>query len=268
MGQYFKFMNLDKKEKCQKNWHSIKLMEHSYVGNYYCNDTLRLLSKEWAGDRIIHAGDYAMGDDETNTEKIIDSLSKEFNIEDNTFYNYCESFKEVEHKEKDKIRYVYNLDKKEYVDLYKQPFQWVNCYNGDVYFTKVNSFALLIACGNDNNGGDYRGVNKELVGSWAGDHFISSIEKINEYDDFKENDNIFIENQKYEDFKVFNEEKLLKVDKEVWDDCINQYSKYIEKDTKLHFDSESLLDIEKNIFKEEFEKLKETIKNRDDGFVM
>ena len=61
---------------------------------------------------------------------------------------------------------------------------------------------------------------------------------------------------------------MLKVDKEVWDDCINQYSKYIEKDTKLHFDSESLLDIEKNIFKEEFEKLKETIKNRDDSFVM
>lgn len=32
------------------------------------------------------------------------------------------------------------------------------------------------------------------------------LKKIKEYDDFKENDSIFIENQKYEDFKEFNEE--------------------------------------------------------------
>lgn len=31
MGQYYKFMNIDKKQNCQRNWHGVKLMEHSYV---------------------------------------------------------------------------------------------------------------------------------------------------------------------------------------------------------------------------------------------
>ena len=39
MGQYYKFVNIDKKEICDRNRHGYKLMEHSYVSNDYCNDT-------------------------------------------------------------------------------------------------------------------------------------------------------------------------------------------------------------------------------------
>ena len=59
MGQYYRFVNVDKKEISDRNRHGYKLMEHSYVANNYCNDTLRLLSNEWKGDRVIHVGDYA-----------------------------------------------------------------------------------------------------------------------------------------------------------------------------------------------------------------
>ena len=33
MGQYYKFVNIDKKEICDRNRHGYKLMEHSYVSN-------------------------------------------------------------------------------------------------------------------------------------------------------------------------------------------------------------------------------------------
>ena len=43
-------------------------MEHSYLGNDYCDDILKLLSNEWKGDRVLHVGDYAQPDDETTTQ--------------------------------------------------------------------------------------------------------------------------------------------------------------------------------------------------------
>ena len=80
MGQYYKFVNIDKKQVCQRNWHNIKLTEHSYVGNNYCTDILSLLSKEWKGDRIIHVGDYAEPNDGTTTQKVIEKLYRENNV--------------------------------------------------------------------------------------------------------------------------------------------------------------------------------------------
>ena len=77
MGQYYKFVNIDKKEICDRNRQGYKLMEHSYVNNDYCNDILRLLSNEWKGDRVIHVGDYAESTDSSNTANIIEKLSKE-----------------------------------------------------------------------------------------------------------------------------------------------------------------------------------------------
>ena len=44
MGQYYKFINLDKKEKSDRNMYPLKLTEHSYVGNDYCNDIFRIIA--------------------------------------------------------------------------------------------------------------------------------------------------------------------------------------------------------------------------------
>lgn len=193
MGQYYRFINLDKQEKCDRNMYPLKLTEHSYVGNDYCNDILTLLKDKWEGDRIIHVGDYATGSDNTTTSHLISQLEKEFNpIE--SFFNYGEYFNNIEpDKVNKKIRYVYNLDKKEFVDLYHQPIENIWYGEGEAGFAKFNSFALLTACGNGQGGGDYHGANEEYIGSWVGDHFVSSEKKLDKYKDYKENKLVFYE---------------------------------------------------------------------------
>ena len=148
MGQYYKFINLDKKEKCDREQYPLKLTEHSYVGNQYCNDILTLLSNEWKGDRVIHVGDYATEKDSTFTSNIIGTLKREFKQKE-TFYSYGITFKDVEpNKVKKSIRYVYNLDKKQFIDLYHQPIIDIWYWDNNVSLGKFNSFALLTACGN------------------------------------------------------------------------------------------------------------------------
>lgn len=145
MGQYYKFVNIDKKEICDRNRQGYKLMEHSYVNNDYCNDILRLLSDEWKGDRVIHVGDYAESTDSSNTANIIEKLSKELGI-NHTIYSYAEGFKNVVSKNNNNIRYVYNLDKKEYVDLFKQPIQnfWIDKNTKKIGSCKITSLATMI----------------------------------------------------------------------------------------------------------------------------
>ena len=186
MGQYYKFVNIDKKEICDRNRHGYKLMEHSYVNNDYCNDILSLLSNEWKGDRVIHVGDYAESTDSSNTANIIENLSNELGI-NHTIYSYAEGFKKVVSKNNNNIRYVYNLDKKEYVDLFKQPIQnfWIDKDEKKIGSCKINSFALLVGCGNEQGGGDYYFQNKKFVGSWAGDRFISSPVPLDEYKNYR-----------------------------------------------------------------------------------
>ena len=206
MGQYYKFINLDKKEKCDRNRFPLKLTEHSYVGNDYCNDILTLLSNEWKGDRVIHVGDYASYNDPSITSHLISKLNREFNQTD-SFYFYSDTFEDIEpNKVNNKIRYVYNLDKKEYIDLYHQPI--ITIWYDDVKagFAKFNSFALLTACGNGQGGGDFSGCNELEIGSWAGDHFVSSERQLEEYRDFKENKCVFYEiyiNNKNEEIRPY-----------------------------------------------------------------
>ena len=52
--QFFRFVNVDKKEKCERNFYPLMLTDYSYIGDEYCNDILSLLSDEWQGDRVLH----------------------------------------------------------------------------------------------------------------------------------------------------------------------------------------------------------------------
>ena len=245
MGQYYKFMNIDKKQVCERNRHGWKLMEHSYLGNDYCDDILKLLSNEWKGDRVLHVGDYAQPDDETTTQNKVKDVMKELNVaSEDTLYNYCDTFEEVKSKSKKDIRYVYNLDKKEYVDLFKQPIEW--CYHDDKYLgtVKINSFALLIGCGNGQGGGDYRSTNDNLVGYWAGDRFVSSTEPIKEYSDYHLRNEIFYEEKDYEGLSYYDEEEILKHEKDVFNKYLDQYNQYGHDISKLSFDSFGLTEKE------------------------
>ena len=252
MGQYYKFMNVDKKQICQRNWHNIKLMEHSYLGNNYCDDILRLLSNEWKGDRVIHVGYYAEPTDETTTQNLVAAIMKELNIKDNTLYHFCDSFDEVRSKSKQDIRYVYNLDKKEYIDLFRQPIQW--CYHDDKYLgtVKINSFALLIGCGNGLGGGDYHGPNEHLVGFWAGDRFISSSEPLKEYEDFKIRDDIYTEIKEYDELTSYDEENIIEHEINVLNKELEEYKKWDVDINNLEFDSYGLLDKEQKVLESIF----------------
>ena len=249
MGQYYKFVNIDKKQVCEKNRHGWKLMEHSYLGNEYCSDILRLLSDEWKGDRIVHVGDYAQFDDGTSTQNIIKNISDELNIQpDNTLYNYCEAFDNVNPKSKKDIRYVYNIDKKEYVDLFQQPIQSCYCNKDKIGPMKINSFALLIGCGNGQGGGDYWGVNKEYVGHWAGDRFVSSTVPLKEYNNFILRDEIYNETKEYNDLKHYDEESIIDDEINIFNNELELYNKYKYDLSKVNLDSFGLLDNEKKVF--------------------
>lgn len=257
MGQYYKFLNLDKKQKCERNSGFIKLMEHSYVGNKYCNDILSLLANEWKGDRVIHVGDYAEGDDGTTTSKFIANIEKENNLEKNySVYEFGNSFEEVcPKKVNENIRYVYNLDKKEYVDLFEQPIRDFNYYENKIYFSKINSFALLVGCGNGQGGGDYRGINNQYVGLWAGDKLVSSDTFLKEYSKFKKINYIFNENKnikkrKYKEKRILLDEckQLIDVLETIPKDSINF--------EKLKINDIGLTDLEKECLNNIFYKYK------------
>lgn len=264
MGQYYKFMNVDKKQICEKNRHGWKLMEHSYLGNDYCDDILRLLSNEWKGDRVIQVGDYAEPNDETTTQNTIEKILKELEVPEGvSLYDYGDSFENINSKARKDIRYVYNLDKKEYVDLFKQPIQW--CYHDDKSLgaVKINSFALLIGCGNGLGGGDYHGVNEELVGYWAGDKFVSSSEPIKEYDNFTLRDDIYTE-MDYGDLESYYEEEILETEKDIFKSELEKYKKYDHDISKLSFDSYGLLEEEQKVLESIFTNNKDKKKEKEE----
>lgn len=261
MGQYYKFMNIDKKQRCDRNQHMLKLLEHSYIENEYCMDVLSLLNNEWKGDRILHVGDYAEGTDGTTTCKIIGQIEKDYNLE-KSVYSWQDDFYDVKpNNMNDKIRYVYNLDKKEYINLLKQPIQWIWLEKNKIHFSKINSFALLIGCGNEQGGGDYRLVNRLQVGSWAGDHFVSSDSILKEYEDFKENNYIFNEEldisrnrRKYDER---NEKVILAYEEQEFLKFLNRIKGYKEYDVnKLQLQSYFLTDKEQECLSKCFDKYK------------
>lgn len=275
LGQYYKFINMDKKEVCDRNRGGYKLMEHSYLNNDYCDNILTLLSNKWKGDRIIHMGDYADENDGTLTSHLIAKLKREFKP-DTSFYNYSYNFEDIEPKKvSNKIRYVYNLDKMEYIDLYHQPIIGTWYYDGKASFSKINSFALLTACGNGQGGGDYCGVSKNNVGAWAGDHFVSSEKLLEEYKHFKENKISFFEdgiNYTNNDEEVATYEDYDKENIKIGVDCINELierlKKYDSNFKKIKLDIKCLTEEEKEeLYSRNLEEIK-YIKNKNDDLVL
>lgn len=247
MGQYYRFINIDKKQKCDRNQGMLKLMEHSYLDDEYCDDILSLISNEWKGDRILHVGDYAEGGDGTTTSELIHRIEKENNLNKNV-YDWGEKFKEIEPRNVDsKIRYIYNLNRKEYIDLEKQPIQRCFYENDKIYFSKFNIFALLIACGNEQGGGDYFGINRRKIGLWAGDRFVSSASLLKEYSNFKEQKYIFNEclqlNNRIKNINEKSERQILNAEGIVLKKFLNWYKDYCKMDfSKIKIDKGRLTD--------------------------
>jgi len=140
----------------------MKLMEHSYLKNKFVNTFESLLAPNgiFYKSRVVWAGDYA--DNEVGQEQNLYNLAYDQHIKD--FTMKCQTLT------LDKFQYIINHTKKQYV----------NKDNNNKY----HPLPLLVAEGNGRGGGDYHGINQDIIGSWSRD-VISVENKIpDDYDEF------------------------------------------------------------------------------------
>ena len=197
MGQYYYIINADRKEYLNPFDYNngLKLMEWSYDKNYLVLALENLMSGAWMGDRVYVVGDYAdLSDVSECWAKTLESLLEEFGTEDLYGYVYEHFLRVLPEKklrsrpysssvderpvsdttasvEDNGFRYLYNHKARQVIDLEKCPIEWgwwdAEERRGSV--ARVSPLSLLLTMGNGRGGGDYRGVNAELLGSWCAD---------------------------------------------------------------------------------------------------
>jgi len=175
MGQYYKPINLDKKQYVYSHdfGSGLKLMEHSWIGNQFVGVVEALIAKggDWHGDRIVWAGDYA--DSETGAKEMTytDSRSGEVkSFEPNLFDLIDDDVNpemRVKPAKRKSHRYVINLDTLEYVDTKKIPLSDVYTDDkGKEWPYVIHPLPILTCEGNGRGGGDLH-KESDLVGKWA-----------------------------------------------------------------------------------------------------
>jgi len=164
MGQYYKAIILGEAKLSKQEiirifmeaWNynnGAKLTEHSYLLNSFVNAFEFLLTPEgmFYKSRVVWAGDYADNEEglEANLYQLTDGQTEK---------HHLGNIKNTED-----YRYIINHTKKQYVDKQRN---------------KTDDFhplPLLTAEGNGRGGGDYRGIDENLIGIWARD--VISVEK-------------------------------------------------------------------------------------------
>lgn len=196
MGQYYRGVVLGKTTKrvkriivkqaycCYAHGNGAKLMEHSYVGNWYVKAYEQALGGKFYGYPFVWVGDYA--DEMFNTDVytkahefiddvtkrkakkkgyylngfVFEKLYKNGDIEKADESDFVEKVITKDNADKvDTFKYIINLDKKEAVAMpeFKED-EWT-----------IHPLPLLCASGNGRGGGDYHGINENKVGIWAYD---------------------------------------------------------------------------------------------------
>lgn len=126
-----------------------KLTEHSYIGNNFVEAVEYLISPlgMFYRSRLVWSGDYA---------------DNEEGLDENLYFisDY--------HTNKDKMSFPspYNMSSYRYIVNHTQE-KYVNKNNTSN--STIHPLPLLTAEGNGRGGGDYRGENLHLVGTWARD---------------------------------------------------------------------------------------------------
>ena len=195
IGQYYSPINIDKKQYLNSHdfGSGLKLMEHSWIGNFFVDAIVRLLipGGAWHMNKIVWAGDYA--DNEVNRKK----EDKGYNLSglcyDPKYYDRKQlMLKELKGYAKEQGRKLY-IQEKQLIDKI-QPEKSAKAlagYNFIVNHTKkefidtrkgvksthgwkMHPLPIMTCEGNGRGGGDYHGDSK-LVGSWARN--VISVEK-------------------------------------------------------------------------------------------
>ena len=172
MGQYYKVVNIDKKEYMYSDG-GIKLMEWSYNRNPLVLNIMKKLANEWKGDRVFVVGDYALsGDriDRDNNEKdydydLLEKIEKELDIYDRedggypiTIYHFADkNYQEIklENIKDEEYKYIYNHKRKEFINLDHCPLAWLYKEKNNYVQVKIAPISLLLALGNGMGGGVY-----------------------------------------------------------------------------------------------------------------
>jgi hypothetical protein len=189
MGQYYKVIILADNMELIRIWicpssynNGVKLMEHSYLNNNFMNAMEYLISSNgmFYKSRIIWAGDYA----DSLEPKLVNEDGGDLNLYSLAEQQYgkfmAPYLNEKFIENMDRYRYIINHTKKLYVDKQKCKKD----YNGFI----IHPLSLLVSdnC-NGNGGGDFRGTDEELCGTWTRD--IISVEKtidtLNDYNELE-----------------------------------------------------------------------------------
>ena len=194
MGQYYRGVVLSKHTNkvkkiiikqafcCYAHDNGAKLMEHSYVGNWYVKEYEKALAEEFYGYPFVWVGDYAVNKFDTDVYAkacaFIDKATAKnakalgYRKQKNRF-GFADFVRNGEVKNEKELtfttpydelmsttyEYIVNLDKKLFVRIPKDT-------NRELI---IHPLPLLCASGNGAGGGDYEGTNKGVIGTWAYD---------------------------------------------------------------------------------------------------
>ena len=157
MGQYYKAINLNNSEDFRDmefvQPDSMKLMEHSWVGNNFVGTIMNLMThgNPWHKSQVVWAGDYYDEDGEIDYYSIVPKKGKKMKV--------IEPLSEKQQRS----CFLINYSKNQYVSYAKLP------RGKDGWM--VNPLPLLTALGNGRGGGDYFEGKPDFdkVGIWAKD---------------------------------------------------------------------------------------------------
>jgi len=162
MGQYYKVVFLEGDIiltwLCGYRYFSgVKLMEHSYIHDAMIKTVEQLISPNgmYYKTQLVWAGDYAEPEDSTD-KTLFEMVDERPDIETiNSYEQDCY------------YRYIVNHTLKVYVDKDNSLNKIKNLY-GSI----IHPLPILLAESGSGGGGDYRGNNEHLCGTWAR-NFIS-----------------------------------------------------------------------------------------------
>jgi hypothetical protein len=180
MGQYYAAVVIDGNGEITNlnltlkgvEYNGVKLMEHSWLGNYFCQELCYRLSQK--AKRLMWIGDYAESSDLENIDKkLFEKAYKKVWSKRDSRVQMENTFNAANFTIRGK--YIVNYSKKEYVDIEKYVAS-LNIANPEKEWI-IHPLPLLVAIGNGKGGGDYYGVNEDQVGRWCGDVIFVIAEK-------------------------------------------------------------------------------------------
>lgn len=155
MGQYYNAVLKDKESKFHSYYstNGLKLMEHSWFLNDFVNEVCKKILNN--PSQVAWVGDYAEPNDfEEKLHQFIDNRTNfEQGLSSKDNFNCLGLF-------------LVNEDDKTYIDMTKYYNTSIKSSENDDWV--IHPLPLLTAMGNGLGGGDYRGINEDLIGIWAG----------------------------------------------------------------------------------------------------